>query len=788
MWGSVLTWKALVVMSIVFVSTSVSAPFAAADQVHNDSSYSIRINLSFDPGRVSFETQDGYDRLLLPNCRLTTSVGEPMLPVKDVFVAVPDSSEVQRIRIVSQKTRVLSGRYDILPAQPPAPTMAGDGATTAAEFVPPGPVYRSSEPYPGRLYGGANVGSMRGHDILSFSVFPVQYNPITRRLTLYEEIALEVAYTVPQRYSAAGSAGVAGVAAAVPESEQDEFYRIAERLVVNPDDISRAKSAVVAESFCATVGSGLEPDPKFEYVIITDSSLESEFLRLADWKTRKGVPATVVNTSWIDGSYDGNDTQDEIRKFIADACATWDTKWVLLGGDTNIIPCRCGHGWVDDGTSSGCTRSIPADLYYSDLDRDWNADGDAIYGEVSDNIDLYPDVFVGRASVDTIAEAEVFVEKTLRYERSPPADYATDILFLAEYLYGPANDGGKTKDLINNDSIPDHFNVTKLYERHGNLNKSSAMAHLNLGCNIVNHIGHGSTDGFSVASGTIKNDDADNLINSPRNFILYSISCYSNNFEDNSVSEHFMNNADGGAVGYIGNSRYGWYWPGHPSEGPSDLYDMEFFNKTFTTGAYHLGGALAASKVTYIPMSREDGDAMRWLQYAINLLGDPELPILTDSPKTFAVGQPSAVPACSSCGCQQTVTITVSEDGSGAPVPNATVCVQKVDDGTYAVELTDAAGNAEFSIAPDVGVLNVTVTKQNFVVHEGTLNVVPCGDVDESGVVGIADVRLLLSHIFDSGGYPITESIGDVDCNDVVNIPDARLLLNHVSDPGGYPI
>jgi len=782
MCGSVLTWRALVVMSIVFVSTSVSAPFAAADQVHDGGSYRIRINLSFDPGRVSFETTNGYDRLLLPDCRLTTVIGEPMLPVMTVFVAVPDHSDVQRIKIVSQKKQVLSGRYDILPAQPPVPTMAGagSGATTAAEFVPPGQAYRSSEPYPGRLHSGANVGSMRGHSILSLSVFPVQYNPITRRLTLYEEIVLEVAYTVPHRYSAA-----------VPESERDEFYRIAERLVVNPDDISRAESTVAAESFCAGLGSGSELDTEFEYVIITDSSLESEFQRLADWKTRKGVPATVVNTTWIDSSYTGADKQERIRTFIADACATWGTKWVLLGGDTSIIPCRGGYGRVDGESTYWYDNTIPADLYYSDLDHldyNWNADGDTIYGEVSDDIDLYPDVFVGRAPVDTIAEAVAFVEKTLQYERSPPADYATDILFLAEYLDGPANDGGVTKDLINDSAIPDHFNVTELYERHGNLYKSSAMAYLNYGCNIVNHIGHGSTTGFSVASGSIYNQDAGSLTNSPRNFILYSISCYSNDFEDDSVSEHFMNNANGGAVGYIGNSRYGWYWPDHPGEGPSDLYDIEFFNETFVNGTYHLGEALAASKVTYVPASDEDGDAMRWLQYAINLLGDPELPILTDAPKTFAVDQPSAVPACSSCGCQQTVTITVSEDGSGAPVPNATVCVQKTDDGTYVVESTDAAGNAEFSIAPDVGVLNVTVTKQNFAPHEGTLNVVPCGDVDESGVVGIADVQLLLNHIFDSDGYPITESIGDVDCNDVVNIPDARLILNHVSDPGGYPI
>jgi len=48
--------------------------------------------------------------------------------------------------------------------------------------------------------------------------------------------------------------------------------------------------------------------------------------------------------------------------------------------------------------------SIAADLYYSDLDGNWDADGDSIYGERTDNVNLYADVFVGRAPVDITAE------------------------------------------------------------------------------------------------------------------------------------------------------------------------------------------------------------------------------------------------------------------------------------------------------------------------------------------------------------------------------------------------
>jgi hypothetical protein len=334
--------------------------------------------------------------------------------------------------------------------------------------------------------------------------------------------------------------------------------------------------------------------------------------------------------------------------------------------------------------------------------------------------------------VDTVAEARTFVNKTLLYEKEPPVDYVLNILFLAEYLSGSANDdSGITKDMINESYIPDNFNITELYERHGNLNKSSAMAHLNAGCNIVNHIGHGGTTSISVDSGSIGNSDADSLTNAPGNFIFYSISCWSNNFPSNSLSEHFMNNANGGSVGYVGNSRYGWYWPDHPGEGPSDLYDAEFFNATFNNSIYNIGETVAYSKIRYIPDSQADGDAMRWIQYALNLLGDPELPIRTGTPENFSVATSFHIPAE-----QQTLVINVSGSGPGPEsVQDAVVCIRKTGDvgEIYNVSETNASGAVEFAIDPGVGKLNVTITKHNYRVYEGEINVYSVISTDSAG-------------------------------------------------------
>src|SRR4029078_2129143 len=88
-------------------------------------------------------------------------------------------------------------------------------------------------------------------------------------------------------------------------------------------------------------------------------------------------------------------------------------------------------------------NSIPTDLYYSDLDGNWNADGDSLFGEgfadsvtaPGDKLNLIPDVYVGRAPVTNVAQATTFVDKTLMYSRTPVGDYEDRALFAAEVLF-----------------------------------------------------------------------------------------------------------------------------------------------------------------------------------------------------------------------------------------------------------------------------------------------------------------------------------------------------------------
>ena len=87
-----------------------------------------------------------------------------------------------------------------------------------------------------------------------------------------------------------------------------------------------------------------------EYLIITSESLKDAFQLLADWKIKKGTPTIIETVENIVGKYRGADTQEKIRNYLIDIKSRYGSLFVLLGGDTNIIPARLkktrlGRNW-----------------------------------------------------------------------------------------------------------------------------------------------------------------------------------------------------------------------------------------------------------------------------------------------------------------------------------------------------------------------------------------------------------------------------------------------------------
>ncbi|MCK4575131.1 hypothetical protein KAU34_01845, partial [candidate division WOR-3 bacterium] len=605
--------------------------------------------VSFHRSEISFCRLRGYDYLTLKGCNNINRVGEPKLPVKYLSVLIPAGATVAKVEVVSADREELLGLYNIFPAQPaftlssaeswshtyPAKPLSLPGVEV--EFMKPKSlIYTMKTLYPSDILGEYSTGNMGGFKIANIVLYPVRYAPADKKIVLHSRITIKIYYEETK-------VPVKGIA----DNEMNLLKKRISCIVENKGDIEMYKPPIIETG---SHGGKSLPAGTYEYVIITgpDSAgiaMDTIFQRLADWKTKKGVPSKVVNVGWIYTNYTGSDNQEKIRNFIKDANDTWGTVYFLLGGQCDyeyfpsqeIVPRRDVYYREAEGDKRD---TIPCDLYFSDIygdyyvfDRDWDYDNDETYGEVSDRVDMYSDVYVGRAPVNSISQAQRFVGKVLTYEKNPPLDYNQNMLLPAVELFTYYNYWGDTVNNYIADITPMGWNDNKLYESDGSLSKPAVIAAINNGVGYTHFSAHGSNWGIYYADGSVVMDIGDiwGLTNGDKLGVFTSIGCWNGAIDfcmspSDCFAEQFVNYSQNGAVATIMNTRYGWgYIPGM---GPSETIDTTFYHAIFNDSICHLGAALAAAKDPWVATAIAEGYYLchRWCIYELWLFGDPEMP------------------------------------------------------------------------------------------------------------------------------------------------------------------
>ncbi len=131
---------------------------------------------------------------------------------------------------------------------------------------------------------------------------------------------------------------------------------------------------------------------------------------------------------------------------------------------------------------------------------------------------------------------------------------------------------------------------------------------------FVSLSGHGSSGGCCGGSVGLANA----LTNGEPGFIGYADSCLTNMIDDeDAFSEALVKNPHGGAVAYVGNTRFSWI-------GVGDNFQRAFFHRLTTTR--HLG-LLNDSRLGVYGTTGFWTGYDRWAIFALNLLGDPELQV-----------------------------------------------------------------------------------------------------------------------------------------------------------------
>jgi hypothetical protein len=292
-----------------------------------------------------------YDVLHVPGTGQVAVVGEPALPKMTRLVEIPDGVDVS-VEIIYEDMKVLEGYY-VIPAQELA--MDYENATEPP-FTIDESIYRTDAFYPvevASMSGEAGLDPIiiRGHRLAILSLFPVQFNPVTRQIRVYSKIEVRLNYDEPAQLGPLPT-----------RITSPAFESLLDALVLNyqqrPPPTKEYKPILlpVSDSTGGNVGA--------DYLIITFNDFYKAAKRLATWKEKKGLGPMIVNTTQIRAT---GLTANDVETYIQNAYDTWNPAptYVLLLGDSEHIPPQYlnphpspMHGGFD----------TPTDLYYAAVD------------------------------------------------------------------------------------------------------------------------------------------------------------------------------------------------------------------------------------------------------------------------------------------------------------------------------------------------------------------------------------------------------------------------------------
>lgn len=422
---------------------------------------SVTVNLSFLPSDLTFEKSQGFDVVGLANKYHTSDPGKPMLPLAVYQVLIPPDAEVTGVEVVSSEHTDLAGSYRILPAQKPAPL----APLPQPGFVAPdAKTYQSDVPYPSQTAEVVQSGCLGGYRLAGVNVMPMHYVPAFGKLTLTTRLTLKIAYQE-----------MVHPVLSVTPSQSSLLGTEAAALVLNPDKVA---------SWAPRTTQTLDGN-EVDMIVIASRSLCASFQPFADWKTKKGYKTLILGTDSVYAHYSGADNQARIRNCITDYWQNRGLKYVLLGGDAGLIPVRTCQLTVE-----GSTGDIPADMYYADLQYSWDSDHNGYYGEMTDTVDLYHDVYVGRVPADNTTDVATFLKKDTMFEKHPDTTYLKSLLLPSEMLFDPYH--GKVANNIIAASFPVGWRIAKLEDPSSNATPDS-LAH---GYELCHFCCHGNYDLF----------------------------------------------------------------------------------------------------------------------------------------------------------------------------------------------------------------------------------------------------------------------------------------------------
>ncbi len=717
----------------------------------------------------------------------------PELPLSSLSLAIPAGDRVSAIRLED----VISDRLALDAALPSFAGVENEFGQMVSLRSEPGGSYPAEH-----LHAHASF-RQRGHASAEIVIAPLLYEngaegPLLHRLLsarVIVETETDAGARMPLRQR---------------RRDIDLSRRFSESRVANRESLGGFAPASAEReldglfqprSLPSIEGSGVD------MVIVCDSAHTDIFETLADFKLSLGLATVVRDLDWIRANYpQGADLQETIRFFLQDAYEKWGIAYVLLAGDTDIVPARYILSYFKDPP-----EAIPADLYYAQLDGNWNANGDHWFGESNyggkdgDEVDMVADVHLGRMPVKDADSAQLMVDKIVTYSSTPDTTYTRNMSFYAEVLF-PANwhigdpdewitrNGADYAEYIYDNYVTGQMDVMRFYETYwlypGSVpeTREAVLDDLENRAHITHHIGHGYRYTMSVGVGSVVASDMLALTNGLDHlFTMYALNCTSCAIDYNCLGEAVLLSPEGGGISIAGTMREAF-------PNTSLYYQNSYFQELFAD-SLSLGEVFTTSHNNWASLGIVEG-SHRWTQMCYVFIGDPSINLWLDTPLPL-----EAVLTAPYDLSDDTLELAVTRDG--APLEGARVIAHKPGE-DRAEGITDALGEVALPFhAESIGDIEISLLNRNdlpaFLAHtvvagsgprlSARLLAIEDDPGSDASVVGNADGRLdagetlrLSLRVHNRGGSAISALTLDL------SFPGAELSASETSVVTGMGI
>ena len=526
--------------------------------------------------------KDGVHNVLIEGGIPIIELGSPNLPKLTSSIIIPDTYGMS-LNIIEFEFE----EFDNINILPSKGNLSRDINPSSVPFTF-GEVYNIDDFYPSELASISEPFIIRDKRGLTITFNPIQYNPISKKLRIYNKIRVSI-----------DSDNINGnnilLRSNSPEKKSKEFAEIYDNLFINSRDDFRF-------NYLDDYGSML---------VISDDSFSEQMEEFVIWKNRKGLQTNLVSISEIGNNV--NSMQDYINNYYYQN----DLSYLLLVGDISQIPTHIVNGAASDPT----------------------------FGFIEGD-DSFAEVIVGRFSANNPSELQTQIDRTISYEKTPPnSDYFNNAIGIGSNQgpgYGGLSDD-EFNDLLWNDFLSNYTydNYLGVYDPSGT--EQEAIDAINNGVGIINYTGHAGPTGWGNGA-ALNVNDVNNLENVDKLPFIFTVGCNPGEFNNygESFCEAWMRATDDngnpiGSIAHIGSTiSQSWEPPMHGQWAMNSIltesYDDNLsrsFGGIAVNGCMHMNEAQGSYGIN---------ETNHW-----TIFGDPSVMIRTDEPYQISASYNNAI-------------------------------------------------------------------------------------------------------------------------------------------------